>query len=374
MAIYHFNMHSNKCGSSSAIAHAAYVSACSLLSERTGETADYSKKQDVVFSETTFPDGVNMTGEELWNQVEKQIQTTGRNYGKAGDFAIPLEWLKDKTDEEIIGIVRSFMNENFISRGHPVTWAFHKKEGNPHIDYFVPALKFDENKKLVAPRMKSVFANAIAENGSYYYDPEKPVYDRSDPSTAQYRFPVIDKKTGEQKVRVRKGGTEKMWHRVDIENDSLSSRDFLLQLRQSWQDIANQHLDEEHQIDCRSYEAQGIDKEPQIHISPAVKAMEEKNPGSTEKLTRNEKIKERNSLRESIRQALDELKEKRLNVIRTFLERLHKPSQSRVEPEKEKGVPAWKPTEKDRQKVAEKQMLWFQKNKPNIKQESDKER
>ena len=365
MAIYHFSMHSTKCGfGSSAIARAAYVSASSLVSERTGETADYSKKEDVVHSELLLPDGVSMTREELWNEVEKQITTQGRNYAKSGDFAIPLEWLKFD-DEKIEDIVRQFFQENFISRGHAVDWAFHKKDGNPHIDFAIPVLKFDENKNLVAPRMKSVFANAMAENGSYYYDPEKPVYDRSDPSTAQYRFPVIDKKTGEQKVRVRKGGTEKMWHRVDIENDSLSSRDFLLQLRQSWQDIANQHLDEEHQIDCRSYEAQGIDQEPQIHISPAVKAMEEKNPGSTEKHTRNEAIKHRNSLREVIRQALADLQEKRKNIIKSFLKSRQKSPKAVTPPVKEDSIPAWKPTEKDRQKVIEPWFLKPRKTKSN---------
>ena len=208
----------------------------------------------------------------------------------------------------------------------------HKKDGNPHIDYFVPQLKFDEIGELVPPKIKSVFANTYdKETDTYGYDPELPSYDKKDPeNTNQYRFPVIDKKTGEQKVRVRKGGKEKVWQRVNIEDDSLNTQEFLQELRQSWQDTANQYLDPDHQIDCRSLEAQGItDREPQIHISSAVLAMEKKNPGSTEKFKRNEEIKARNSMpkiREAIRAIQTEINGITQRTIKFFQEsyKLHR--------------------------------------------------
>ena len=308
MAIYHFNMHSTKVGISSAVAHSAYISGSQLYNDRTGTTHDYSKKENIVCPTLLFPKGVEpISREELWNIVESKIKDVGRNYGKTGDFAIPVEWLDTMTDEEIMEIVAKFFIENFVSKGHAVDFAFHKKDGNPHIDYFVPQLKFNEEGQLVPPKIKSVFANVYdKETDTYDYDPELPSYDRNDSeNTKQYRFPVIDKKTGEQKVRVRKGGKEKVWQRVNIEDDSLNSKEFLQELRQSWQDTANKYLDPDQQIDCRSFDAQGItDREPQIHISPTVLAMEKKHPGSTEKVKVHNDIKKRNSLKAEIQAAL----------------------------------------------------------------------
>ena len=341
MAIYHLSLRSVKAGTgASAIAHAAYISASLLESERTGLSSDYSKKGDVVHTELLLPDGISTTREQLWNDVEAAITIDKHCYGKTGDFALPLEW----SDEESLEIARQFLTENFVSKGYAVDWAYHKKDGNPHIDFFVPSLKFSEEGTLVPAKMKSVFANSRDDEGRFIYDPELPSYDKNNPEeTSQYRFPVIDPTTGEQKVRNRKGGKEKCWHRVDIENDGLTSREFLLQLRQSWQDIANAHLDADHQIDCRTLEAQGIDREPQIHLSPTVIAMEKKNPGSMEKVKRNNKIKERNSLKLRLKLFSQDI-QSRINLLRhDFIQALRKtaqkPSQGLSEPQKG----AWTP-------------------------------
>jgi hypothetical protein len=352
MAIYHFNMHSNKVGSS-AVAHSAYISGSQLYNDRTGTTHDYSKKEDIVYTGLLLPEWVvPMSRGELWNIVESKIKDVGRNYGKTGDFAIPVEWLDTMSDEEIIGIVSKFLIENFVSKGHAVDFAFHKKDGNPHIDYFVPQLKFDESGELVPPKIKSVFANTYdKETDTYDYDPELPSYDRKDPeNTNQYRFPVIDKKTGEQKIRVRKGGNEKVWQRVNIEDGSLNTKEFLQELRQSWQDTANKYLDPDHQIDCRSLEAQGItDREPDIHISPTVLAMEKKNPGSTEKMRIHNEIKERNNLPKII-EAIKNIQNELTTIFtrkRKFFHEAYKHHKERLEAfrmaESKTNVETWTP-------------------------------
>jgi ATP-dependent exoDNAse (exonuclease V) alpha subunit len=61
---------------------------------------------------------------------------------------------------------------------------------------------------------------------------------------------------------------------------SWNNRDFLVKLRQSWQDHANIALkiaNTDQQIDCRSLEAQRCDRLPQIHLGVAVAAMMGKN-------------------------------------------------------------------------------------------------
>ena len=44
--------------------------------------------------------------------------------------------------------------EYFVSKGHAVDFALHMKEGNPHADFFVPQMKFDENGELIMPKVK----------------------------------------------------------------------------------------------------------------------------------------------------------------------------------------------------------------------------
>lgn len=352
MAIYHFNMHSTKVGISSAVAHSAYISGSQLYNDRTGTTHDYSKKENIVCPTLLFPEGVEpISREELWNIVETKIKDEGRNYGKTGDFAIPIEWLETMSDEEIVEIATEFLTENFVKKGHAVDFAFHKKDGNPHVDYFVPQLKFNEDGDLVSPKIKSVFANKLdEETGKYVYDETLPLYNRNDPSTHEYRFPVIDPKTGEQKIRVRKGGNEKVWYRVDTEDSTLNNRDFLLELRKSWQDTANKYLDPDHQIDCRSLEEQGItDREPDIHISPTVLAMEQKNPGSTEKMRIHNEIKERNNLPKII-EAIKNIQNELTTIFtrkRKFFHEAYKHHKERLEAfrmaESKTNVETWTP-------------------------------
>ena len=80
--------------------------------------------------------------------------------------------------------------------------------------------------------------------------------------------------------------------------------------RQAWQDTANRYLEaigSPERLDLRSYERQGIDKIPTVHMGPAVSYLERKgiqtNIGNL-----NRDIKAANSLMQSIRQMVRSLK------------------------------------------------------------------
>lgn len=337
MAIYHLSFKSLKRGSGkSAIAHAAYVSGQKLESERTGLTADYSSKEDIRHTEMLFPEGVSpMPRQDLWNAAEA-VTIDGQCVGKTGDFALPKEW----SDKECVQYAREFLKENFADRGHVVDFAFHKKKGNPHIDYFITQKKLTP-QGFESPKQKKVYANTRDENGNPIFDPSKPTYDpKRKAETEAFRIPVIDPKTGLQKVRVRKGrGEEKLWERVTIQDDSLSSRDFLLQIRKAWEEKANAHLAPADRIDCRTLKAQGIDREPQIHLSPTVLAMEKKHPGSMEKVRRNNLIKEKNSLLSSLKKEFQDIQIK----MQSIYDKVLKEVQEVLQGTKEQEVQAWKP-------------------------------
>lgn len=376
MAIYSLNMHSVKVGKSSAVSRSAYVSASEIKSERTGITANYTKKQDVKFTEFMLPKNCPaFTREQFWNKVEEDITQQDHCYAKTGHIALPKEW----TDEEKIEYARMFLEQEFVSKGHVVDWAFHDEKGNPHIDYLVSQKRINAKGKFMAPKTKEVFANDRDEDGKPFFNPDKPSYDpKNKEATEAYRLPVIDKKTGEQKIRIREGkGAEKLWEKVKIEDESLNSKDFLLKLRKSWEVFANERLQPEQHIDCRSLKAQGIDREPQIHMGPGACAIEDKMPGKSDRVKRNQKIIENNDKINQLKTAEVKIGEEIVVVKLTLIQRIKeafKRSWERLRTSKTaepyKDIQAWRPTEKDRQKAIERQERkepWFlkPKNKSN---------
>lgn len=262
MAIYHYSQKSLKCGKGkSAVQHASYISGDKLQSERTGLTyAEHKSKGHIAHAELSLPKGIVYTRQELWNFCEMSIPTAGQNWAKYGDFALPVEW----SERECIDHAREFLHETFIKKGYAVDWALHDQDGNPHIDYMVTPRAFSDQNKF-RPNEKKVYANTMIDG--------KPGYDPARPTTEEYRIPVIDPKTGTQKIGAK---NRRMWKQVSIQNDGISSKNFLKEARKNWQDIANKYLEPDAKIDCRSYAAQGKDQLPGIHIGVAAMAIQER--------------------------------------------------------------------------------------------------
>lgn len=301
MAIYHLSFRSLKAGSGrSAVQHASYISGETLKNERLGVTfAEKKSKGYIAYSELSLPENVNYSRAELWNFVEDKITIDKQNQAKYGDIALPKEW----TLEQCKSYARELMWEVFVSKGYAVDWAIHIQDGNPHIDFMVTSRAFLGQDKF-APNSKSMYANTLI-NG-------KPGYDPNIPTDVEYRIPVIDKKTGTQKIGAR---NRKMWHQVKIENEAISSRPFLYNFRQSWQDIANAHLAPEDWIDCRSYAARGIEKVPGEHHGNVALAIESREEGTSEVIGRiNEEITEKKA-RLNFRQKMEALKRQYANVL-----------------------------------------------------------
>ena len=71
--------------------------------------------------------------------------------------------------------------------------------------------------------------------------------------------------------------------------------------RASWADHCNHFLSPENQIDHRSYERQGVDKEPTIHEGVTARNME-RDGNISDRCETNRMIREQNSLKEKIRE------------------------------------------------------------------------
>lgn len=236
----------------SAVAAAAYQSAQQLRDEKLGMTFQYRHKEEVVFSEVLLPDcapAAYENRETLWNAVEAKENKANSQYARQFVIALPKEW----TQEESIARTRAFIQENFVSEGMAVDWAFHRKEGNPHVHALCTIRGFKQDGSWAQMEKKEY---ALDEKGQ--------------------RIPEIDPKTGEQKVRVRNRNgsisTEKIWKRITVQSNPWSSRKFLNDLKRSWVSYCNQYLEKESQIDQRSFHEGSANRVPLLHEGPEARA------------------------------------------------------------------------------------------------------
>ena len=307
MAIYHCSIKLiGRSGGRSAVASAAYRSGEKLLNEETGITHDFTRKGGVVMSEILLPANAPdryHDRQTLWNEVQRVEKRSDAQLAREVEVALPSEL----TRAQQIECVRSYINDNFTSKGMIADWALHDKgDGNPHAHIMLSVRAIDENEKWTS-KQKSVFANARDDKGRPVYDPSLPSYNPKDKeNTSRYRIPVLDE-NGNQKTRERKGkGTEYLWERISIPANDWNEHSKAEDWRKSWAQHCNQYLTPDKQIDHRSYKRQGLDIEPTIHEGVTARQIEQRGDVS-DRCETNRNIKERNSLRQKLKETFDEI-------------------------------------------------------------------
>ncbi len=236
----------------SVIAAAAYQAAEKLHDERLGMTFQYRHKEEVVFSEILLPANAPAAygdRETLWNAVAAKENKANSQVARAFIIAMPKEW----TQEESIDRAREFIQKNLVDAGMCVDWAFHMKDGNPHLHCLCTIRGFKKDGSWDARERKEY---ALDEHGE--------------------RIPEIDPDTGEQKIRAKKknGKTyqEKIWKRVTVQANPWNSRQFLHDLKKSWVEYCNGYLQGESQIDNRSTHEGEANRVPLVHEGPEARA------------------------------------------------------------------------------------------------------
>ena len=322
MSIYHCSIKIiSRADGRSAVASAAYRSGEELYNEETGLIHDFTSKGGVFMSEILLPENAPikyLNRELLWNDVQRIESRSDARLAREIEVALPVEMKRD----DQIKCVREYIQENFTSKGMIADWAMHDKDdGNPHAHIMLTCRAFNEKQEWDI-KTRSVFANDRDKEGRAIYNPDLPSYDPKDKeSTAKYRVPQLDE-NGKQKHRIRPGkGEELLWERINIPTNDWNDKAKAEIWRESWARQCNKYLDLEHQIDHRSYERQGIDKEPTIHEGIAARQMESRGRAS-ERIQTNREIREYNSLREQIRQLAREITETIATKARSMYERL----------------------------------------------------
>lgn len=307
MSIYHCSIKVvSRAGGRSAVASAAYRAGEKLYNEETGLTHDFTHKGGVVMNEVILPDNAPrryLDREVLWNEVQQIEKRSDAQFAREVEVALPNEM----TREQQIECVRSFIQDNFIKEGMIADWALHDKgDGNPHAHILLTLRGIDEHEKWLQ-KQKTVFANGRDEKGRPIYDPTKASYDpKRKEETSQYRIPQLDK-DGKQKVRVRKGkGTEYLWEKITVPENDWNDHSKAEIWRSSWAEHCNRYLAKDKQIDHRSYVRQGIDKVPTIHEGVVARQMEAEGK-TADRCQINREVRERNSLKQQIRDIAEEI-------------------------------------------------------------------
>lgn len=199
----------------SSVASAAYRSGTRLVDERTGEIHDYTRKQGVIHSEVMAPADATpdwmYDRAQLWNAVEAIERRKDAQLSREIQLSLPYEL----TDEQRYDLLRGFVQEQFVDRGMIADVAIH-----------APSDQGDQRNHHahVMLTMRELTGEAFGKKSRDWNDPE-----------------------------------------------------LLSQWREQWSDHQNRAL-ERHghnaRVDHRSFEAQGIDREPQQHLGPVASDME----------------------------------------------------------------------------------------------------
>ena len=150
MAIYHLSGSIiSRSQGRSAIASAAYRSGEKLADAKQGAIHDYSKKQDVVFTEIFLPEGAPESfknREVLWNTVEQFEKRKDAQLAREFTISLP----RELTIEQNKALISEFVTHEFVDKGMIADVCFHNdllKDGNrqPHAHVMLTLREVNEN-------------------------------------------------------------------------------------------------------------------------------------------------------------------------------------------------------------------------------------
>jgi len=254
----------------SAVGASAYRSGEILKNEYDGITHDFTRKRGIVHTEVLLPPHAlpDFTDRStLWNAVEKIEKAKNSQLAREIEVALPVELDREKQ----IQLVREYVQANFVSDGMCADIAIHdKKNGNPHAHIMLTMRPLEQSGEWGAKSKKEY---------------------------------ILDKNG--QRIKLKNGSFKT--RKVDLTdwNDKGKAEVW----RQAWADVTNKYLAGQNipqRIDHRSYERQGVEQIPTVHMGVAATQMERKGI-VTEKGEKNRLIREQNRLLKEVRRRIAEL-------------------------------------------------------------------
>ena len=221
---------------------AAYQSGEKLFSEYDGQWKSGDRLERIVFKDILLPPNAPRAyadRQTLWNAVDASEPKD--NAQTARRFIITLP--KELSIEENIQLIRDYCQQQFVDRGMIADIAVHfddKEPPNPHAHILCTIRSMDEQGHW---NDKTKTAYALDENGN------------------------------------RIMGKNGKWKRIRIDSVDWNDRKYCEIWRHEWEVMQNAALEDAgrtERVDMRSYERQGIETAPQVHLGPAAFALEKK--------------------------------------------------------------------------------------------------
>ena len=276
MAIYYFCIKIISRGKGkSAVAASAYRSGEKIKNEYDGIVHDFTRKGGIAHTEILLPQNAPQEFLDrgiLWNSVEKIEKSKNSQLAREIEVALPKELDREKQIE----LVREYVKENFVKVGMCADIALHdKNDGNPHAHILLTMRPLNEDKTWGAKSKKEYIFD---ENG--------------------------------EKVKLKNGN----YKTRKINTVDWNEQDKAEHWRKAWADITNKYLEEnsiQEKVDHRSYQRQGIEQIPTIHLGVSATQMEKKGI-ATDRGNINREIKHQNMILREITRRIKAL----LNWIR----------------------------------------------------------
>ncbi len=259
---------------SSAVAGAAYQAGEKLFSEYDQKSKNHRRKQpEVLCTEIMFP--ANAPPEyadraTLWNAVEEVEKQWNSQLARRFILALP----REVPTEMYPQMMQEYCREHFVSKGMCCDFAIHDPDPpghNPHCHVMLTMRAIDENGKWL-PKSRKVYD--LNENG--------------------------------ERIKLPSGRWKS--HKEDTVdwNEQYHAEEW----RHGWELVQNKYLElagSLERVDMRSYERQGLDVLPTVHMGAAVCALERKgietNIGNL-----NRDIKAANRMMNAIRSTIQNLR------------------------------------------------------------------
>ena len=294
MAIKNLSTRAQICGRSSschgghsAVEQASYIGRERIESEYDGLTYYPKYSEDLVHNEVMLPENAPEEYKNpsiLWNSVEMCEKGNNAQLARTFRVQLPNEWSYDLATE----VMRDYVKRNFVDKGMCVQFAIHDSENkntgqrNLHCHMLMTFRNIDEEGKWM-PKQKKVYLTDA--NGE--------------------RIPLIDKNTGEQKVDSH---NRKQWKCMAVPTNDWGNKDNVKKWRQDLADTINAVNEKigrtENFWEYRSFQEQGLEITPQIHLGEKAAALERKGIHTT-KGDINRRIIESNSVIMNLKEALD---------------------------------------------------------------------
>ena len=276
MGIYHLSIKIISRGKGkSAVAASAYRSGEKIKNEYDGVVHDFTRKGGIAHTEILLPQNAPKEFSNrsvLWNSVEKIEKSKNSQLAREIEISLPKELNREKQ----INLVREYVKENFVKVGMCADIALHdKNDGNPHAHILLTMRPLNEDTTWGAKSKKEYI---LDENG--------------------------------EKVKLKNCN----YKTRKINTTDWNEQDKAEEWRKSWADITNKYLEEnsiQEKVDHRSYQRQGIEQIPTIHLGVSASQMEKKGI-ATDRGNINREIKHQNMILREISRRIKAL----LNWIR----------------------------------------------------------